>query len=209
MGQEHYSDKELLQLASLGDREIARNIVEKFSPILYQYFLAFHFPEDQAEDLVEETWMNFWASAANFQGRSSLKTWILSIAHHMAQRDFQRKRRNSSFFQAIVFHARNFLFQAKDPEEALIREESKLLVNMALATLPEQFREVLFLQYMKELSLQDIATIVGIPEGTVKSRIFKAKQLLKKKLLHFQEHPHPSFFYQTHKALNQTGEHSL
>ena len=127
-----------------------------------------------AEDLVSEVFLDVWRQAASFQGRSSVTTWLLAIARFKAL-SAARKRMDAQLDEAS---AERIPDPADDAEKALEREDERHLLRQALAQLSPQHREVLDLVYYHGRSARDAAEIIGIPEATVKTRMFYARRKL-------------------------------
>ena len=145
---------------------------------------------DRAVDLAQETFVRVWVNAGRYQATYSFSTYIYKIAHNLAISELrQRKRRRT--IQLPTF------FSDKDNEEmeveiedrkqqladdVMIGDERRQAVSRAIASLPEKYRAALVLCDIEEKSYDEISEVLGLPVGTVKSRINRARNLLKEKL---------------------------
>lgn len=131
---------------------------------------------DEAEDLMQETFIAAFLSIKKFRMQSSFYTWIYRIMMNTAYKKFRRKKRQKSFFNVL---GRNIRVETENgsPDSDDRRREK---VRDALARLPAIHREIITLYYLEELSLAEISENLSISEGTVKSRLFNARTLMKK-----------------------------
>ena len=121
------------------------------------------------EDLVQESFVRTWTSLSQFKGQSKLSTWVYRIAVNTALDHLRKEKRVRAQSQDLVLEKR----ASKNQEENFIEEES---VTRALASLDEKHRSVFVLHVFEEQSLDEIANILSLPEGTVKSRLFHARK---------------------------------
>jgi len=135
-----------------------------------------------AEDLTQEVFLKAFRKAGTFQGDSAIYTWLFSIARntcHDAMRRLKVKRRLGLDYE---FAPNEELWKAPDEGDPLVGREEHRLLQKALARLPENHRELIVYKDLQEMTYVEIGEIIGIPEGTVKSRLFKARLLLKEEL---------------------------
>ena len=119
-----------------------------------------------------------WEHAASFEARSKVKTWLLVIARNRAINTY-RKRRLPVIDISDVFHLRS---EETGPTESMEKHEQAEQVRQAIRQLPEAQREVLTLVFYHQLTGPEVADVLGISEGTVKSRLHRAKEMLKRVL---------------------------
>jgi RNA polymerase sigma-70 factor, ECF subfamily len=141
----------------------------------------------EAEDIVQEAFLRAYRSFDGFRGDRA-KPWLLAIVQN-CHRDFLAKRRNGvvvSFADMPAADeepearlARETAAQDDDPERAAIRNDERSRMNAAIARLPIEYREVLVLREIEDLSYREIAAVIGIPMGTVMSRLARARALLR------------------------------
>ena len=127
-----------------------------------------------AEDAFQETMLRIWRNLSSFRGESTLKTWITRIAMNTC-RDFLK---SNYYRQWKTMVSPEDVTLSYHPPDAAGGGE----VTGAVSGLPQKYREVIVLRYYKELSLKEIADVLGIPLFTVSTRLRKARELLQKKL---------------------------
>jgi len=130
--------------------------------------------ESMAEDLTNEVFLEVWRNAHKFEGRSAVSTWMLSIAHHRTV-DLLRKRSESELDDDTAGRIPD---QADSPEINAAKQDKSAQIRVCMDQLSAEHREIIDLVYYHEKSIREIAEIIGIPEGTVKTRMFHARKKL-------------------------------
>ena len=138
-----------------------------------------------AADVVQEAMLRALRFFGSYRGGSG-KSWLLTIVRNTAIDWMRTNRRTEIIFtdpevtedlQACVL---NIPFEGDDPETALIRADDRGRLDQLIAALPSEFRECLVLREMEELSYKEIATVIGVPIGTVMSRLSRARQMMQR-----------------------------
>ena len=170
-----------VQLVAVGrrrDREAFAALFRFFAPRLKRYFLRIGCPARQAEDLVQETMMRVWDRADRYDpGRAQASTWIFTVARNLRLDSLRGERRPEPESEALLSALPGPSDGADLMLESHRREER---VRAALAALPEDQLEILQLSFFEDVAHSDIAQRLGLPLGTVKSRIRRALQRLRK-----------------------------
>lgn len=150
-----------------------------YEACIYRFVLSRLNDPHVAADILNEVMLEVWKSAHKFEGRSKLRTWLLGIAHFKVL-DHYRARKQ---------HEHEEVDEQLPDESPGMRQDGLLeaaqdarLLQQALARLSPEHREVLHLAFFEDLNYTEIGAVMGVPEGTVKSRIFHAKKLAKKQL---------------------------
>lgn len=133
-----------------------------------------------AADVLNEVMMEVWRHAAAFQGRSQVLTWVLGIAHH---KTVDCLRRRSPHVELVEGVEDNLEDERDGAPEILMRQQDAALMRYCIEKLSDSQRAVVHLAFFQELSYTEIAATLACPEGTVKTRMFHAKQKLKDCLL--------------------------
>ena len=177
------TDEKLLQDYLDGESGSFELLVRRHTQELYQFALRFTRNSVAAEDVVQETLLQMHASARSFDPRRRFKPWLFTIAANKA-RDYirRRKRRRELPFEAQMSNeddaGQRFLdllsTESESPGEDLLLEEKRRIVKSAVDAMPPKLCEVLILAYYHRFPYKEIAEILGIPLGTVKSRLHAA-----------------------------------
>lgn len=187
---EKMDDHQLLAATLTGDEAAFKELVRRYQNQITNYVYRMLNDYDRAVDLAQETFVRVYTSAERYQATYSFSTYIYRIAHNLAISELrQRKRRRLIPFPTF--------FSDKDSEEieveiedkrqvladdSMIADERRLAVQKAIASLPEKYRAALVLCDIEEKSYEEISEVLDLPVGTVKSRINRARNLLKEKL---------------------------
>lgn len=137
---------------------------------------------DEIEDVCQEVFIKVFQKITEFKGESRFSTWIASIAYHQSLNYLRKKRRlNETSFDEDVSILK--IATAVTPEEIFANNETKRIVKQIIESLPLTYRTVVTLFYLEEFSYTEIVQITGMAEGTIKSHLFRARNLLKEKLM--------------------------
>jgi len=168
------SDEVLIGRIANGDRLAMQVLFARHHVRVYRFVLRLVRNEATAEDLISEVFLDVWRQAGTFEGRSAASTWMLSIARFKAL-SMLRKRTEEELDEetagAIEDHS-------DDPEVTLAKKDKAGVLRQCLSRLSTEHREVIDLVYYHEKSVEEVAGIVGIPEATVKTRMFYARKKL-------------------------------
>lgn len=174
------NDRVLLERVVCKERAAIAEVYERFQWPLFHYLYHLLGQKELAEDVLQEVMVIVWQKAETFRGQGSVSGWIFGIAHHQA---FKVLDCNARVVLTELEAALDILDESLTPELGAIRDVTNTEVITGLASLTPEHREVLQLAFFQECSCKEIATIVGIPEGTVKSRLSYARRALKVILL--------------------------
>jgi RNA polymerase sigma-70 factor (ECF subfamily) len=167
-------DETLIRQIAAGDKSAVRTLFERHNVKVYRFVLRIVRDAALAEDTVSETFIDAWQHASRYEGRSSVSSWLIGIARHRALDAARRRPTESLECDA----AQNAVDPARDPEAELGKRDTGAVVRRALAALSREHAEIIDLVYYQEKSIREIAEILGIPENTVKTRMFYARKRL-------------------------------
>ena len=180
------SESKLINQAKAGDSEAFAGIIELYLPKIFSLCVKLTGNREDAEDCVQETFIKVWTSLGEFRENSSLYTWIYRIAANTCN-DYLRKKSRHPILSlegdgtesddAPLLHIKD---ERPLPDEQLENLESADRVRLLLLELPDTMREVIILRDLQQLSYREIAHLSGVSEGTVKSRLFRARQQMMK-----------------------------
>lgn len=187
---ERESDTELVRQCLGGDQGAFDVLVHRYRDGVYNFASRSLRDGWEAEDAAQEAFVRAYATLSRFRGECTFRTWLFRIAHNLCV-DRARRARFRSRAAPTLTHAsdeaREDILDAlpdpgPGPEAEAISREAAAQVAAALAGLPDRLRAVLLLWEGEGLSYQEIAGVMGCPVGTVKSRLFKARMELRKRL---------------------------
>ena len=158
----------------------ARRLIAEYGDRLYDTAFRLCQDESAARDLVNRTLWRAIERIGLFSGASSMYTWLYSILVNFWRMDLrQKKKMDILLFQDEMPDCPD---ERPDPAEALAAKADSEAIRNAIAELPEYYRVVVVFRYFEDMSVPEIAVVLGIPEGTVKFRLHKAKNMMRRKL---------------------------
>jgi RNA polymerase sigma-70 factor (ECF subfamily) len=168
------ADINLVNRIAAGDKLAMQALFARHRTGTYRWLLRMVHDEALAEDLLSEVFLDVWRQANRFEGRSSVSTWLMSIARFKAL-SARRRRTEDELTEEIEGTLAD---TANDPEAALQEKNRSELLREALTRLSPEHREIIDLVYYHEKSISECAEILGIPAATVKTRMFYARKKL-------------------------------
>ena len=170
----------LISRARGGDRDAFGELVEQYRDNVYRLAYRMCGNAYDADEAAQEAFVAAWRALPNFRGDAKFSTWLYRLTTNAAIDVMRREKRHQTVGDGEMIDLAD---DADSPQETVERTEQQEAVQEALATLSEEYREVLLLRYMEELDYAEIAEVLQLPSGTVKSRINRAKAALKTALL--------------------------
>ena len=180
-------EQALVQQARQGDEGAFAALVEQNQGRIYHLALRMTGNPDDAAELCQEAFLNAWKGLGKFQGESSFSTWLYRLTQNVCI-DFLRKQKRQQHVSLTFSDDED---EGKElsvpdpeplPEERVIFNEKQEAIRNAMNALPVDFREILELRVVRQLPYEQIAQIMDLPVGTVKSRLARARLQLKKRL---------------------------
>src|SRR6516162_1926622 len=168
------SDEFLVEQIAAGSKPAMQTLFARHRTYVYRWLLRFVSNETLAEDLLSEVFLDVWRQAGRFECRSSVSTWLMSIARHKAL-SACRRRTDAELDEKIEATIAD---PADDPEVALQEKDRDELLHRALTRLSPERRQVIDLVYYHEKSVDEVAQILDVPPATVKTRMFYARKKL-------------------------------
>jgi len=172
------SDEALIARIASGDRDAMRALYLKHHVRVYRFVMRLVRSQTVAEDVISDVFLDVWRQAGSFEGRSAVSTWLLAIARFKALSVLRRRpdeELNDTGAAAVPD-------PTDDPEVAIQKKDTGEILRECLNALSREHREVIDLVYYHEKTVEEVAQIVGIPEATVKTRMFYARKKLSRLL---------------------------
>jgi len=180
---DNVSDAELLQRYMRGDESAFREIVGRYKNSLYAFLKQFLNQTDLVEDVFQETFLQLYTSRKSFDPSRPLRPWLFTIAANKAKDALRKSQRSSAVPIGAISDAQEMSFDEMldtltsdntAPYDEVERGETAERVGGVIANMPESLREILILAYFNKFSYKQMAEILSIPIGTVKSRLHTA-----------------------------------
>ena len=163
------------------DLELLADLVERCQHRLVRYLVYITGRREHAEDLAQETWIRVLQRGSQYNGRQRFDPWLFAIARNLAIDDLRKKRNVGATVSSPDDRDAMLLLPSSDPSpfEAAARSEDAMRLAGRLQILPPLYREALLLRFQEELSLAEMAQVLGAPTTTVTSRIYRGLAALR------------------------------
>ena len=183
-------DAELAQRVASGDHDAFRLLMRRNNQTLFRTARSILRDDAEAEDAVQEAYLQAYRSIGQFRGDAKLSTWLVRIAANEALGRLRRRQRMANVIPLDGEAAEPIEREVSEamestslePEREAMRGETRKLIEAQIDRLPDAFRVVFVLRAVEEMSVEETAQCLGIPEATVRTRFFRARSLLREGL---------------------------
>ncbi len=180
-----------IDCALAGDEKAYEAILKRYRNGIYNMIFQMIKNREETEDLVQETFIKAFNSLDSYDNKYAFSTWLYKIAYNHSI-DAIRKKKLKTYPLDKPIHLKEgdvhheIRDDSQSPESSLLFSEKKRMIQETIQQLPKRYREAIILRHQQERSYEEISQILDIPLGTVKARIFRAREMLKKKLQGYQ-----------------------
>ena len=180
-------DQTLVEKALSGDQKAFRLLLKKHQSAIYHVIFKLVRNREDCRDLVQETFTKAFCSLSSYKKEYRFTTWLYKIAANCSI-DHLRKKKVDAFSLDRPLETKEGSVSLElpdwsyNPESDLDSRQKRISIDEAIESLPKKYKEVIIYRHKQDKSYQEIAKILEVPVGTVKARIFRARELLKKKL---------------------------
>ncbi|AMP99648.1 RNA polymerase ECF-type sigma factor [Pedobacter cryoconitis] len=178
MDEEH----KIIMLIIKGDANAFSRLVDKYQNLIFHITKKIVPEQMDAEDVCQEVFVKIHKSIGTFKYESKLSTWIARITYFTALNHLKKSKRD--FTEDYPEDFWNLETDQDDPEELLVKKSTAEYINKLIGQLPENYRVVLTLYHLEEFSIEEIGETTGMPQGTIKNYLFRARKMLKDKITH-------------------------
>ena len=175
-------EKDLVARCRKGDDDAWRELVDRFGSKVYAISYHFTLKREDAEELSQEIFLKLFENLDRYDGGFPLVAWILSVSRNLCIDRYRRRKREKSFRFVTDDAVTALLKSEDDPAAMALKKERTQLLFSALAEIPEDLAEILILRDLNGLAYDEIGTALELPEGTVKSRLFRARAEVARKI---------------------------
>jgi RNA polymerase sigma-70 factor (ECF subfamily) len=183
--QRELTDAELLQRVAAKDHEAFRVVIKRHNQRLFRVARAILKDDAEAEDAVQESYVLAYCAIANFRGDAKLSTWLVRIVANEAIGRLRKRSRSAEVIRLdgeLPEDIPEDAMEETQSERAAVRAETRKLLETKIDELPGTFRAVFVLRAIEELSVEETAAALKIPEATVRTRFFRARSQLREAL---------------------------
>lgn len=184
------NEQALIQHAQKGDTEAFAALVEEHQRYIYNLVLRVVRDENEALDLTQEAFVRAWTALPNFRGQSQFRTWLYRIATNLCYNRLPHLRRSlTDLGDDVISDLPETYLSFDNPAHGVESRELHSYLHHAIDDLEDHYRLLISLRYQNELSYEEIASMLNLPLGTVKTGLFRAKEHLRRALEQYQEVP--------------------
>ena len=181
-------DLKIIESCLLGNTQMFSRLIDNYKNMVYNLAYRMSSNPQEAEDISQEAFMRAYQSLAHFNPSYKFSTWLYQITLNIIRDKFKKKEIDSvSLDTPIETDDSEFYPQPADstnnPEQIITQQEDAQIIQKAILSLPLKYREVIILRHLQDLSYIEIANILKLPSGTVKVRLYRAREQLRKILL--------------------------
>lgn len=174
-------DKSRIQAAQKGDVRAFKQLVDEHERLVFHVVTRLiQQPQEEVEDLCQEIFMRVFEKLKQFQFESKLSTWIAQLAYRYTLNHLRKTSKN-----AVFSDPEPHSFEWNDPEVLYLKAEKQQWLHDQIEQLPAQYKTVLLLFHIEEMTLQEIEQVTQWPIGTIKNYLFRARKLLKEQLVRY------------------------
>jgi RNA polymerase sigma-70 factor, ECF subfamily len=171
-----------------GDAAAFEALMRRHNPSLFRVARGILRDDAEAEDALQEAYLQAYRTIGGFRGEAKLSTWLARIVANEALMRLRKRKRRAAIVPLHPSASPDELYEIADtnmnhtPEASAQRSEMRLLLEHEIDALPDDFRAVFVLRAVEELSVEETAVVLAIPQATVRSRFFRARGLLRERL---------------------------
>ena len=176
-------DTELIVASKAGDQDAFAQLVQRHQRRVFNLVFRMLQQYEEANEVTQETFLAAWQGLPSFRGDARFSTWLYRIAYNCSLKQLEQRKRDIALQVAV--QAEQSLQQESCDERAeaeMEAHERQVLVREHLSMLPAKYRVVLVLRHLQELTYEEMAEILTMPIGTIKTHLFRARNLLKERL---------------------------
>jgi RNA polymerase sigma-70 factor, ECF subfamily len=175
-------EKDLVERCRKGEDEAWRELVDRLGQRVYSVAYHFSLKREDAEELTQEIFLKVFENLHRYDGGFPLVAWVVSLARNLCIDRYRRRKRERSFRFVSDDAVAPLLKSDDDPAAEAIRKERTKLLFWALSEIPEDLAEILVLRDLDGLAYEEIGRALDLPDGTVKSRLFRARAEVARKV---------------------------
>ncbi len=172
-------EKELIHQICNGNPQAFRFLVKQYERLVFHVAARLLNRQEDLEDVCQEVFIKVHQKLPEFRGKSKLSTWIATIAYRVAINHLKKRKDGTEIDDSEREFLHNDMITNDHPHNIVEKQELKTYVREMVDKLPSQYKTVLSLYHLEEMGYKEIVEITGLPEGTVKNYIFRARKLLK------------------------------
>jgi len=173
-------DVQLVQASQQGDQDAFSILMQRHQRSVFNLSLHMLQNYEDADEITQEVFLAAWQGLPAFRSKARFSTWLYRIAYHCCLRQIERCKRERTQYSVIQAE---WLLEEKQAEDLLELCDQQTIVREQMERLPIRYRVVLILRHLQEMTYAEMADILSLPVGTVKTHLFRARNLLKERIV--------------------------
>ncbi len=182
--QAEQDDAQLVQASQRGDQDAFAFLMQRHQRRVFNMVLRMLQDYEEANEITQEAFLAAWRGLPSFRGEALFSTWLYRIAYNCCLRQLERRKQERTL--QVVMQAEYLLERVNEEklaEDLIELRDWQAMVREQLEKLPTRYRLVLILRHLQEMTYEEMAEVLTIPVGTIKTHLFRARNLLKERLL--------------------------
>jgi RNA polymerase sigma-70 factor, ECF subfamily len=176
-----WSDADLIEATLAGRLDAFDILVTRYRNVVYRYLAKNINLAHAAEDLAQDTFISAYQKLSSFKGESKFSTWLIGIALNIV-RNYSNRSEDMRYDKVSTDHIAERFDENDNPQKQLAKKNLRNSMQDALNQLPKDLREILIMVSMEGVSYEEVSKMLNLPVGTVKSKLFRAREQLRKTL---------------------------
>lgn len=174
-------DALLIAASKQGDQDAFAQLVQRYQRRVFNLVFRMLQQYEEANEITQETFLAAWQGLPSFRGDARFPTWLYRIAYNCSLKQLEQRKRDKAL-QAMLQAEQAVECTDKRADAELEAHDRRVLIQESLSHLPAKYRVVLILRHLQEMSYEEMAEILTMPIGTIKTHLFRARNLLKERL---------------------------
>lgn len=181
-------DEDLARLAQQGDQNAFAELVKRYEKQIFSLAYRLIGDYDEAADLAQEAFLRIYQMLGRYDPEKKFFSWMYRVAQNTCLNALARRPSNVvPVERAEEYFSDSTAADAVEPEKDYLNREIRQHIDRAINELPDNYRDIIYLRYIEDLSYQQIAQALNLPVSTIETRLFRGKKLLQQKLLHLMK----------------------
>lgn len=177
-------EDQLVKASQQGDQDAFAILVQRHQRRVFNLSLRLVQDYDEASEITQEAFLSAWQGLPSFRSEARFSTWLYRITYHCGLRQLEKRNREGALQEAMQAEQRvRMRGQEKDLADMVEKHEQQALLRLSLEQLPAHYRLILILRDFQEMTYQEMASKLALPMGTIKTHLFRARHLLKQRVL--------------------------
>jgi RNA polymerase sigma-70 factor, ECF subfamily len=177
-------DAQMVTASKNGDQDAFSLLVQRYQRRVFNLVFRMLQDYEEASEVTQEAFLAAWQGLPAFRGEARFSTWLYRISYNCALKQLETRKRDKALQTALQAEQ---TFEGEDPKNALLEMlDNQEMVQEQLSQLPPKYRIVLILRHLQDMTYEEMAEVLTMPVGTIKTHLFRARNLLKERLQNFE-----------------------